>query len=86
LSLRSFAVSGLGLGPFDSLNMLLRSRVDDVPDLDSADHAAMDRRGIRPTSSEVLGTLQALVRGDDFFGVNVDQLMFATMPGPEKFD
>jgi hypothetical protein len=48
-SLHSFAVSGLGLGPFDSLNMLLRSRVDDVPDLDSADDAAMDRRIIRPT-------------------------------------
>jgi hypothetical protein len=48
-SLHSFAVSGLGLGPFDSLNMLLRSRVDDVPDLDSADDAAMDRRSIRPT-------------------------------------
>jgi hypothetical protein len=40
-SLHSFAVSGLGLGPFDSLNMLLRSRVDDVPDLDSADDAAI---------------------------------------------
>jgi hypothetical protein len=54
-SLHSFAVSGLGLGPFDSLNMLLRSRVDDYPRaaMKWARHPNLRKRPGRASTFEV---------------------------------